>query len=215
MKKRRITLLIVAVLLVALIAVGATLAYFTDSDSAGNVVNMGHVDISLTETSNSDKATAIDEHGITFDGVLPGDTLNKVPTVTVQSGSADCYVRVNMTITAAEGSTITADDIAALKAQLISQITEDGTWAYNATEDSFYYTASLTAGSAVDLFQSVTIPAAWKNNVADQSFTIQLQAEAIQASYITFDSTNVCWADAEGNDLTDIDIQQYVAQINP
>ena len=96
MNKRKLGALIATIALIAAIAIGGTLAYFTDKDENTNVVKMGHVDITLTETSNSDKATVIDEKGITFENVLPGDTLSKVPTIAVENGSADCYVRVQL-----------------------------------------------------------------------------------------------------------------------
>ena len=49
MKKKSLVSLLAAVSLVAVVGVGSTLAYFTDSDVATNVVTMGHVDIVLTE----------------------------------------------------------------------------------------------------------------------------------------------------------------------
>ncbi len=47
MKKKKILTMVAAVALVAVIGVGATLAYFTDKDSKTNVVTMGKVDIDL------------------------------------------------------------------------------------------------------------------------------------------------------------------------
>ena len=68
------------------------------------------------------------------------------------------------------------------------------------------------AGDTVDLFRSVTVPAAWQNNVADQSFSIGIKAEAIQASYISYDAVNINWADANGVALTGVQIQEYAAK---
>lgn len=212
MNKRKFGALIATIALIAAIAIGGTLAYFTDKDENTNVVKMGHVDITLTETSNRDKDTVIDEKGITFENVLPGDTLSKVPTIAVENGSADCYVRVQLTFTTPDGSGITQADLAQLKASLIAQITEDGTWAYNEADDYFYCTDARMAGDTVDLFQSVTVPAAWQNNVADQSFSIGIKAEAIQASYISYDADNINWADANGVALTGVQIQEYAAK---
>ena len=65
MKNKKLLTAATSVALVAVVGVGATLAYFTDSEEQTNVVNMGHVDIDLTETSNSDNAVMI-EDGIQF-----------------------------------------------------------------------------------------------------------------------------------------------------
>ena len=50
MTKRKIMLLAMALCMVAILAVGGTLAYFTAEDSADNVFTMGYVDIELEET---------------------------------------------------------------------------------------------------------------------------------------------------------------------
>ena len=50
MTKRKILLLAMALCMVAILAVGGTLAYFTAEDSADNVFTMGYVDIELEET---------------------------------------------------------------------------------------------------------------------------------------------------------------------
>ena len=49
MKKKIVTLCVVICLL-AVAAIGGTLAYFTDNETATNVFTMGKVDIELTET---------------------------------------------------------------------------------------------------------------------------------------------------------------------
>ena len=51
--KRKISLGIAAVAMVLTVAIGGTLAYFTDRDEATNVITMGKVHISLVETTDS------------------------------------------------------------------------------------------------------------------------------------------------------------------
>ena len=50
MNKRRILAAAMALCIVAIIAVGATLAYFTDTKTATNTFTMGDVQIELDET---------------------------------------------------------------------------------------------------------------------------------------------------------------------
>ena len=49
MNKKKLFTMVLALVLIGAVGVGATLAYFTDNDSATNVVTMGHVNIELTE----------------------------------------------------------------------------------------------------------------------------------------------------------------------
>lgn len=214
-KRTKITALLAIVLSIGLVGLGSTLAYFTDSKDAGNVVTLGHVSISLAETSDSDKAVEITPVGIDFRGVLPGDEISKIPTVTVDSGSAGCYIRMSMAIDKNADSTIPQESLEVLKTEMIGKITSSGDWAYNKAEDLFYFTKPCKAGDAVTFFKSVSIPSSWSNETSDQSFRIVLQAQAIQAGNITYDAVNACWADANGNDLTGanaVAIQEYTKQ---
>ena len=51
--KRKIMLGIASIAMVLTIAIGGTLAYFTDTDSTANVITMGKVDISLVEKTDA------------------------------------------------------------------------------------------------------------------------------------------------------------------
>lgn len=87
MTKRKILLLAMALSMVAILAVGGTLAYFTAEDEATNVFTMGYVDIELNEDyeQNSD--------------LVPGLDINKDVWVK-NTGDNDAYVRVHIAIPA-------------------------------------------------------------------------------------------------------------------
>lgn len=213
MNKKKLTALAASLSLVAVVGIGATLAYFTDQASTQNTVSMGHVDIDLVEhqvTRDENGNWVNDEQPITSDGlvftdVYPGETVEKDPTVTLASGSGDAYVRVRMTLNA-EGSEFTAADMSALKENIDREIAESGRW-YEAADGYYYYNTALTseAPSAV-LFEEVTLPgAAWKNNTASQTFRIELQAEAIQSDYFTPQTSGgmiTGWVDENGDAIT-------------
>lgn len=57
MNKRKILALAMALSMVAILAVGATLAYFNDSESATNIFTVGNVDICLHEQERVPEAT--------------------------------------------------------------------------------------------------------------------------------------------------------------
>lgn len=84
MKKKTILVAAIAVMLVAALVVGGTLAYFTDkSDAKVNTFTVGNVGIDLTET----KWNADADHTL-----VPGKFYDKNPTITVDAGSQDAYV---------------------------------------------------------------------------------------------------------------------------
>ncbi len=182
MNKKKVITMITTIALVAVVGVGATLAYFTDSEDVSNVVTMGHVDITLYETDNSGEEAVITEDGLTFENVMPGDVLAKDPSVKVNMGSSDTFIRVKMDVVPAEDATITEDDLNELAEAVRADVEESGNWYYDTQSKYFYYKDIMTADSApAVLFDTVTIPTTWGNNTADQSFTIEVKAEAIQS----------------------------------
>lgn len=84
MKKKTILVAAIAVMLVAALVVGGTLAYFTDKTEAKqNTFTVGNVGIDLKETAWHDN----DDHTL-----VPGKFYDKNPTITVDANSQDAYV---------------------------------------------------------------------------------------------------------------------------
>ena len=81
--KKKLTAVALIVCMLAIMLVGASLAYFTDTDSAENTFTMGKVDISLSES----KWNAEAEHKL-----MPSTTYDKNPTIEVDSKSEDAYL---------------------------------------------------------------------------------------------------------------------------
>ena len=90
MNKRKIILLATALCMVAILAVGGTLAYFTDTDEKTNVFTVGRVDITLKE-----------DFGNTVEGtedrdtqLMPGkeNAIKKEVQILLEAGSRDSYV---------------------------------------------------------------------------------------------------------------------------
>ena len=89
MSKRKIMLLAAALVMVAVLGIGGTLAYFTDEDEEINTFTVGNVDIDLDEP-NWDEDGSVDAPD-----VYPGEPLAKDPTVT-NVGKNPCFVRVKV-----------------------------------------------------------------------------------------------------------------------
>lgn len=91
--KKKVTAIALAVCILAVAVIGATMAYFTDTDSKTNTFTFGGVDIELTEKSEKDEQNKIHagtekDGGFTYDTVLPGLVYSKVPKVEVKEGPA-------------------------------------------------------------------------------------------------------------------------------
>ncbi len=94
MKKRSLITMIMALTLVAVVGIGATLAYLSSTTGTlTNTFTVGNVKITQDESDEStpdpDDRT---EEGNDYQDIEPGDELKKDPTVTVKAGSAECYV---------------------------------------------------------------------------------------------------------------------------
>ena len=98
--KKKILALCLVVALVAVAAIGGSLAYFTDTDAKNNVFTTGNVDIKLDENfgdndpSTPEKLTPAT--GSAQDGTLKNGVTKEVTVENI--GSEDAYVRVHIAI---------------------------------------------------------------------------------------------------------------------
>lgn len=82
--KKRVWILVAAVLLISACAVGGSLAWLTDSKEVTNTFTTGDINITLTEPNYKEDEAKI----------YPGAEIKKDPTVTVKADSEDCWVLV-------------------------------------------------------------------------------------------------------------------------
>lgn len=96
MSKRKILALALTLSMVAILAIGGSLAYFTDTDSKTNTFTTGKVDITLKETFNEKEAK-----------LLPGkeNAVQKEVKIKLETGSEDSYVWYEWLIPAVLDST--------------------------------------------------------------------------------------------------------------
>lgn len=80
--RKKIIALVVCLLLIAVAAIGSSLAYFTDKEEATNTFTVGKVDIELTEPNWNPQDSKI----------MPGIEIPKDPTIAVVEGTEDCWV---------------------------------------------------------------------------------------------------------------------------
>lgn len=177
--KKKVTAIALAVCILAVAVIGATMAYFTDTDSKTNTFTFGKVDIDLTEDSTDAngavKGVISTGGGITYPGVLPGLVYSKVPTVTVKRESLDAWVIITATVpTVYNWDGLFNDSIDTANFTKDKKIVGENTVYY------FYANAAVTAGSSVTPFTEVKInPALTQNDVA-KKFDMVINAYAIQ-----------------------------------
>ncbi len=160
---------LVLVLVLALTAIGGTLAYFTDTDNANNTFTVGNVDIDLTEPKWDEAGNGEAKEA------YPGEPLAKDPTVT-NVGINPCFVRISV-----EGLDCLGEE------GMITYRTdyENGklgdNWVLH-TDGYYYYTQILAPGAVTDaLFDQIVMPTTLTNGNAIDEFNIKVLAEAVQA----------------------------------
>ncbi len=195
--KKKIPVIVTAVALVALIAVGGTLAFFTDKGEVTNVITMGDVNIKLEEPifSSSDMTTKADDGSFVKKGlILPGSSFVKDPTIT-NIGSNPCYIRSKVSLVMKKNNEVIINNIITKADKTKITITPEDFFQANtgwvqSTDGYYYYNTVVPAtgvGKVVELFKkaedgkTIHVPTAWGNEIADITFSLNVSAEAIQA----------------------------------
>lgn len=167
--KKKLTAVALIVCMLAIMLVGASLAYFTDEDEATNTFTVGNVTIDLTEPK-WDEAGSKDAPE-----VYPTEALAKDPTVT-NTGANPCFVRIKVTGWDCLGD---AGKITYRTDYTDNKLGEK--WTLH-TDGYFYYTEVLAVGKTTDaLFDQIVIPTGLENGDGTTEYDIDVTAEAVQA----------------------------------
>ena len=157
-----IAIIVLSILLIASMAIGVTLAYFSSTATvAGNVTLGDPVNINITQGGSSVTS-------LTFGSdALPGHVYNQAIGVSIPANTSDALIRAKLTISNTEGATIN-----------IEATTAD-TWV-KGSDEYYYYNGVGSSGDAIDFVTAVTIPTALTNADANKTFNIDVSVEAIQ-----------------------------------
>ena len=198
--KKKLTLVVTCIVLVAAMVIGGTLAYFTDSKTATNTFTMGNVNIKLDETDiknpEGDRVTSN-----AYD-VYPGEVVTKDPIVH-NTGKNGAYIRATvnvynwMNLVAAYypdfKETFPNDGYKAALNLLVGELGKGWSVVGVVAGDTFTigqfdakfvlkYDGVLAAGAdTTAMFQTVTIPAGIDNANASSFQSVKVVAQAIQA----------------------------------
>ena len=170
-----IVIAILSVLLVATVAVGITLAYFTaNATVTGNITLGDPVTISITQGGASASS-------LTFAGdALPGTVYDQSIGVQAPADMTEALMRAKLTITNSDGATTNVE------------ATTTNNWVTG--EDTYYYyNGSITANQSIDFITALTIPTSLTNEDANKTFTIEVVVETIQKAN---NAANSVWTTA-------------------
>ena len=179
--RKKVALTAAAVAMVGTLAVGGTLAWFTDTETATNVVTVGNVDVKIDETGEGEVNE--DGDGLNYD-VMPGKTYEKNVDIT-NVGSNPAYMKAIITV-----SSNNENIPAAIKDGRISlgNLYEGGTWSdvaggvqyvvyYNDEDNDFI----AEKDDVWNLFDNFTFPKELGNEFENSTFNINVEVQAIQA----------------------------------
>ena len=175
--KKRIFVLAVALICLSVLA-STTIAYFTDTDIARNVITSGGIDIHIIEQQLSDgKLVDFPNEPIP---VMPASTVSKI--VSVQNTDEPAWIRVIYTVTVydIEGR---AMDIPAEELAKVIGITPDTTnWTMK--DGWWYYNYAVKTGeTTLPLFEKVVFSGPHMDNKYQNcTVVIDVDAQAVQTA---------------------------------
>ena len=205
---RKVLIIALCAVLLVSISVMGTMAYLTSQASVTNTFTVGKVAIKLDEAkANADGTLVQGANRVDANSykLLPGQTYNKDPMVTVLKDSEKSYIRMTVTVSKAkELDAIFAPAGANLPS--IFNGYDGATWLYKGDTDNadntrtyeFWYKEAVAAPDAdvpLDaLFDSITVPGSITNAqlATIEGMTITVNAYAIQAD--GFGTADLAWA---------------------
>lgn len=168
--KRKLLLLSVMVICIAIAAVG-TLAFFNTDAIAHNVITTGGVDIELHEYADAEKTQPFKDPS----GVMPGMTVTKIAEVE-NTGASAAWVRVKV-----EKAIKLAKEIEGFTPDTALVALNINTEKWEHEGDYFYYKEALQPNEiTAPIFTSVTFNKTMGNEYQGATATVDIVAQAVQ-----------------------------------
>ncbi len=172
--KRKLLIVSVLAILVAVTAAG-TLAYFTDTGTAHNVITTGNVDIELKEWADEAREQPFEDKT----GVMPGMKVTKIVEVkNTGTGAAFLRLYVEKNVNDADGKPMNSE-----KSKLVSLNFNKTEWTYSESDGYYYYNRALKPGETTEpLFTTVTFDPLMGNEYQNASAHVKVIAYAVQSA---------------------------------
>ena len=187
-----------ALLLIAILAIGTTIAFFTDIEAAVNKITTGKIEIDIEETIDGLKKSDI---GVRATGKSECYVRIRadIPTVTyqytdengsVQEGSARITYYIDKDGKTKEVSIAQWNSVETMHANIVDKSgkTESASWVNRFGDGYWYLSKTLNPGDYASFLESVTYPGLIKNGKVElpdgityDMLTIPIISEAVQA----------------------------------
>ena len=216
MKKKNILTAALSLSLVGVIAVGATLAYFTDTTGTQtNVFTTGNVNIAMTDTTEASEGVKAGEYeydadgnqtGILYTNVLPGDTLSKKVEVTVLDKTltrpASSNAHVGILVTVDQNMTPSAKQVYTLVDEAVGRLEKKAGDIWSNPQDVVIYENGTPVMGKFYTYNPYAEGKGWENGVpAGDSLTL-FEDIQIPAS----------WGNEFASQTFDISVKAYAIQ---
>ena len=177
---KRLVTAVTAIAAVIALTAGGTLAYFSASERAHNVITSGGVDIELVEKTYDESGKLVDFPEGGLSGIVPGSVVDKIVTVE-NSGASDAWVRIAVDRAFVNEDGASLHDVMTLD----TPSGEGAAWQLVEDEDGsewWYYVKPLKAGESTSpLFNTVTFhKSAMDNAYQNGTAEINVSAQAVQ-----------------------------------
>ena len=187
--KRKI-LLLAAFAICASVAASGTIAFFTASETAHNIITTGSAKIAIIEKTLDDAGNEIDFPQTGISGLMPGESADKIVTVE-NTGESDVWVRVLVNIAISEpGDPITNPliknlpleiDVNGVPTPVVTLDIDDTNWIYE--DGYYYYTSALMPGVITPpLFTKVSFAKETGDAYQGCKILVDVTVEAVQTA---------------------------------
>ena len=172
MNKKSLLMMMVTICLIAVVGVGATLAYLTDStDTLTNTFTLGKTDIEIDEPEWEEP-----------EDIVPGQEIAKDPTVTVMANSVDSYVFMSISgVDAMEAAGFELGEINAAWVKADGADSKDGIYVYSDANGPAVVAKSDANQELPALFETVTYLES-NTETKGGTFNLLVKAAAVQAT---------------------------------
>ena len=180
--KKKIAALSAMILCMAMVVSG-TMAYFTQDDTAVNVITTGGIKIELKEWRNEERT----EEFKNLEGVMPGEKVTKI--VTVENKEQPAYIRARYEITVTDRS----GDIMQIPATVLKDVVKidvnegvNGYWTWHQPDSQkpgwYYYNVAVGTGAVTEpLFTHVELDGdSMNNDYQGCAVAVNVYTEAVQ-----------------------------------
>lgn len=178
MKKRNI-LAVALLICILLIPVAGSLAYFTQAETAHNVITTGSVDIEVQEFTDEK-----DEEGnpLPFENpvnVMPGQNVSKIVQVK-NTGSGEAWIRIAL-LPEFKLNSANADESFKPDTDMVLLNINKEDWEAGVDDGYLYYKHALKPGEVTSpVLSSVTFSKNMSNEYQESQFILDAEAQAVQ-----------------------------------